>query len=129
MSSFNSRDRAPGAPTFDPHVEPSVPSPSSAGAAVPPAPWSSLTVRTSKRARDPAREIAGPQRLALLYLWYRDDRSPRLAEGEVAFHPTRGAPLVSPRAVDWSGFPWADAVAAVGKRGRIPTPLSVRKKG
>jgi hypothetical protein len=89
-------------------------------------------VSTATRGSGAPREVSGPQRLALLYLWYRDGVSPRLAAADVAFHSARGAALASPRAVDWSGFPWADAVAAataVGRRGRIPTPLAVKTRG
>ncbi len=130
MSRNNTRDRAADTATSDAHVE-TTPLPSSSPMA-PLAVWSSLTVRTASRGLGAAREVTGPQRLALLYLWYRDNRPPRLAAADVTFHPMRGGPLSSPGAVDWSGFPWADAVTAVGTmggRGRIPTPLSIKTGG
>ena len=59
-------------------------------------------------------DVIGPLRLALLYLWHRDDRTPTLEGSDVVFHVVRGGPaLHSPRMVDWSGFPWAEAFFAV----------------
>jgi hypothetical protein len=105
------------------------PAPSSAPEALPPIPWSSLVIRVVTRAPSGKRDVTGPHRLALLYLWHRDDRSPHVASAEVAFHSLRGASLASPREVDWAGFPWGDAVTAVsamGTRQRIPTPLAMK---
>jgi hypothetical protein len=95
-------------------------------------PWSSLAVRTFGRFASAGRDVMGPQRLALLYLWYRDGSQPRFGAAQVGFHPPYGPALTSPRVVDWSGFPWADAVAAVSdrdRRHRLPTPLSLKPRG
>jgi hypothetical protein len=76
--------------------------------------WSSVVVSSAARGATPMHEVAGPDRLALLYLWYRDDRAPIFRSAEVVFHTIRGAPVASARGVGWAGFPWADAVSALG---------------
>jgi hypothetical protein len=96
--------------------------------------WGSVAVRIAARGPAPERAIAGSDRLALLYVWYRDGRAPQYKAAEVVMYDVRGAPLASPRSVDWSGFPWADAVAAVTDLGtrrgvRIATPLSAKVRG
>ncbi len=131
------RKLSSGTPAVTQHVEPPPAPPSPrvpplalAAPHVPsssPVPWSSLAVHTGGRLAAVTREATGPQRLALLYAWYRDGHPPRIAGAEVTFHGSRGAPVTSARAVDWSGFPWAEAVtSALGRR--IATPLSVKAK-
>jgi hypothetical protein len=91
-----------------------------------------VAVRTVARERSVGREVTGSDRLALLYLWYRDGHPPQLGSVEVAVYSARGAQLASTRGVDWSGFPWADAVTAVASlntRRRIATPLAFKARG
>jgi hypothetical protein len=59
---------------------------------------------------------------------------PRYKAAEVVLSDVRGASVASPRAIDWTGFPWADAVAAAAELGsrkgvRVATPLAVKTRG
>jgi hypothetical protein len=78
-------------------------------------PWSSVAVRLAARGSQPmGRDITGTDRLAMLYLWHRDGHPPASAVGQVSFiNPTSGKALDAPREVDWTGFPWGEAVKAV----------------